>query len=298
MKIKLLIFFTFIFSTLSFSQKNTDWKNTFIYGVKLPEKLDDYSGIYINIKYKNEPLISTSKKIGGKSTKIETEFIYNAKESNIIGNLKLPFKLQNKTYFWLIDSTLLTEMKTFPELYKIEVITTNPYATKKYTLPETFNLLSQNAMNVEVLRKLSESKRNQEFIKHISILSVQEKKSELTSKTIIDSLLVVDAYKIEKIPVGLLPYFNENCASNKHNHHCEVEINNAYFFNNNLWIPTTPKGAEEKKPPKGADIATIINLTTLDGEKFTCRDGGITIGNCIIKLQKAKKYKITVEFEQ
>ena len=129
-------------------------------------------------------------------------------------------------------------------------------------------------------------------------MGVQEKISKPIAKTIIETTFIVDAYKIDKIPIGLLPYYNEICATNKHNHHCQVVINNAYFFNNKLWIPLKPKDAEEKTLLKGADIATIINLISIDGKKITCKDGRITGGDCIMKMKNAKKYKVTLEFEQ
>ena len=92
MRTKLLIFFLML--TLGvFSQKKQNWKNTFLYGFQLPDELENFSGIYLTIKYNGEPILPKSVKIGGKSIKIASEPFYLFDKSATIDHTKLPFEV-------------------------------------------------------------------------------------------------------------------------------------------------------------------------------------------------------------
>lgn len=154
MHVKLSIFLL-ILSLGGFSQKKQNWNNTFLYCFQLPDKLENFSGIYLNIKYKGEPLIPKSAKIGGKSIKIASEPFYLSNKSAVINNTKLPFEIQGKTYYWLLDGDMITEMTLHPNRFEIDVTTTNSAATKQFYLPETFDCVPKNCLNVAYLQSLT-----------------------------------------------------------------------------------------------------------------------------------------------
>jgi hypothetical protein len=279
----------------SFSQQNLNWNNTFLYAVQLPDKLDEFSGIYLTIKYKDEPLIPKVKKIGGMKTKIASEFCYASNQSNTICNLKIPFSIPKKTYYWLLDSDMVIEMATFPDRYKVDVITTNAVANKGYNLPQTFDLIAENTLNIAYLKSLSSSKRMALLNEKTWKLSVPEKtiianKNETIEK---DSTLVFSLRN--QIPKGILlalPELNKNDHSVQ-----EFTIKNTYVIENTLLIPIKRNIKNSTQKPDECRE----NYTDLNGK--ICSASGCITGNgsgLCSKLKASKnkaKYKLTISIE-
>lgn len=287
---KLIVLLFFLFFYFGFAQKKQNWNNTFIYAVQLPKKLNSFSGVNIVLKYQGEPLISKPKYIGGKKAKIASEFYYNAQKSNKIGSIKLPFQLQENTYYWLIDSDMVIEMTAFPDRFKIDVITANPDVFEYYQLPETFDLTSENTLNVTYLQSLSNTKREQLLNEKnwtLSISSKEKVKSEVVKDTILTYSLR------ETIPKGILRNFSEINMESKSIQ--ELTIKNCYLIDNILLIPIkSTKKITNKKPDECYE-----NYTTIDG-KVCSASGCITgkgSGICSKIKTSMSKYILTLIIE-
>jgi hypothetical protein len=289
MKKTWVLLFIIIFTSV-FAQKKKNWNNTFIYAVQLPKKLDCFAGISIMIKYKGEPLISKTKNIGGKNVKIASEFYYNAQKSNKIGSMNLPFQLQENTYYWLIDSDIVIEMAAFPERFKIDVVTANLKTSKYYKLPEIFDLISDNSLNIAYLQSLSNTKREQLLKEKSWTLSVSSKE-KTENEVVIDTILT---YSLRgTIPNGILKVVTD---INSQDHTVqEFTIENCYFIDDTLLIPIKSKRKIIGRKPDEC----YENYTTIDG-KICSASGCITgtgTGLCAkIKTSKTK-YILTLIIE-
>jgi hypothetical protein len=297
---KTILFWVFLFSCCSYSQNKSNWNNTFIYPVQLADGLDNYAGIYLNIKYKKAPLVSKTKRIGGKSTKIQSEFIYLNSNSSQIGTVKLPFSVASKTYYWLLDGDMIIEMALYPERFKIDVTTANPQAAVKYKLPETFDLISENALNIAYLQSFSPSNRNK-LLEEKTWKLVVEKKEIVTPKTNTpsrpiekDTLLVFSVR--QGIPKGIrkaIPDLNEDSYIKSMQEHTVKGL----LYNNKLFLKIP-----EKKDPKTIPDRCYGAYTTLQG--IACATtGGMTgqgCGECGIKQNSKIKpiyYSVTIQIE-
>lgn len=292
MRTKLLIFFLML--TLGvFSQKKQNWKNTFLYGFQLPDELENFSGIYLTIKYNGEPILPKSVKIGGKSIKIASEPFYLFDKSATIDHTKLPFEVQGKTYYWLLDGDMLTEMALHPNRYQIDITTANSEATKRFHLPETFDCVPENCLNVAYLQSFTATKRAKFLQEKIWKLSVREKKITLKEQpeTIKDSTLTFSLRN--PIPKGILMALPE---LNKEDHSIqEFTIDNCYWIENTFLIPIKSKII--KRQPDSC----YENYATIEG-KICSKSGCITgkgSGLCS-KLNSSTnkiKYKLTLIIE-
>lgn len=282
-----------LFSSVSFSQKKQNWNATFLYGFQLPDALENYSGIYLTVKYKGEPLIPKKIKIGGKSTKISSEPFYLTSQSALIGNTKLPFQVQAKTYYWLLNGDMLIEMALHPNRYQIDVTTTNSEATKQFNLPETFDCVPENTLNIAYLQSLVPSKRTQLLKDKIWEYNVSEKAITKPVALEVSKDTTLTFSLRNAIPRGILYVIPE---LNKHDHSTqEFTIDNCYWIENTFLIPV------KSKIIKNQPDACSENYTTVDGK--TCSKSGCITGKgsglCAqLKTSKNKiKYKLTLLIE-
>ncbi len=287
---KIVVLLCILVCTLSYCQKKQIWNNTFVYGVQLPKKLDSFSGVSILLKYKGEPLLSKSKYIGGKKLKIATEFYYNAQKSNQIGTVKLPFQLLENSYYWLLDGDMVIEMAAFPERFKIDVVTANPETSEYFQLPETFDLISDNALNIAYLASLSKQKREQ-LLKEknwtLSVATKEKAKSEVEKDTIL-------TYSLRgKIPKGIQKVVSDINFQDKSVQ--EFSVENCYVIDGTLLIPTKSNSKIISSKPDEC----YENYTTIDGR--VCSARGCITGNgsgLCAKIKTSKtKYSLNLIIE-
>ena len=289
---KSIIFFWICCFSSGFSQINSHWNNTFVYAVQLPKKLDSFAGVSVVLKYKGEPLISEKKYIGGKKVKIASEFFYNSQKSNQIGTIKLPFPLQKNTYYWLLDADMVIEMATFPDRFKMDVVTANPKATEYYQLPETFDLTSENTLNIAYLQSLSKTKREALLKEKNWTLSVSSKE-KIDAEVIKDTILTYSLRGI--IPKGIqkvVPNINKQDHSVQ-----EFIIENCYLVDKTLLIPIKSNQKIKSTKPD----ACHENYTTIAGDQCAASGciTGMGSGLCVkIKTSKTKiKYRVSIQIE-
>ncbi len=275
-----------------FSQEKQNWNNTFLYGFQLPDKLESFSGIYLTIKYKGDFLIPKLVKIGGKSTKIASEPFYLSNKSAVINNTKLPFEIQGKTYYWLLDGDMITEMTLHPSRFQIDITTANSEATKQFYLPEIFDCVPQNCLNVAYLQSITTTNRAKLLQEKIWKLSVQRKITRKKQPEIIKDTTLTFSLR-NTIPKGVLmalPELNLKDYSTQ-----EFTVDNCYWIENTFLIPIKSKII--KKQPDSC----YENYTTIEGK--ICSKKGCITGNgsgLCSKLNsstKKTKYKLTIIVE-
>ncbi len=184
---KYLILLTLLtLNIICFAQKKYNISG-FIYAVKLPPKLNGQANMRINILYKGKVIISKSRLIDKQVVKILPSFIYYKNATKVIGKYKLPFTLPPNTYYWLLQSDIELEIAIHPERFKIQVIGTGNKLLQQYELPEMFDFVSVNTININYLKTFKIKEQNKLLQDKTWILNISTKAVESNNKIAIDT---------------------------------------------------------------------------------------------------------------
>lgn len=179
---------------------------SFIYGFTLDEKINTKS-ITATVYYKDTPLVTEVKMKGGKLQKIKNDFLYLEKTTTVDGLKKVAYNLPKNTFYWWLTDAMNTALTAHPERFKVKIQSKNSQINRTYQLPQTFDLVAENTIRLDVKKK-SKQQFEKEFKQKIWRLTLPKKEAIQTKKQSEKDTLLVYSSR-EKIPDGLLLRFPE-----------------------------------------------------------------------------------------
>ncbi|MFC4262745.1 hypothetical protein ACFOWM_07645 [Ferruginibacter yonginensis] len=167
-------FILFIFITTKVNaQQKISWAYINIYAFQLPKNIS-LENIKATVIYKDKPLVSKKRRIGKTYINIQPTFIKVDSMAALSIYKALPISLPSQTFIWLVDDDMAIEMALYPNRYKVKISTT-PNTNTNWLLPATFDVLSDNIINVAYLQCLNTAAFQQLLLQKINTLSIPTK---------------------------------------------------------------------------------------------------------------------------
>jgi hypothetical protein len=160
-------------------------RKTFLYGCKLPEGINPRA-VVLQVLYQGKPLQSKVINLCGHKMKVHSTFSFAPASVHSQGGKKLLFHLDGNVFYWLFSDDMCVEMASRPGRYRVKVNSLDPQILAKFDLPQTYDLISENAIYLDLLDK-SQLNMNELMRERIFTLNVPQSKSLNVAK---DTVLV------------------------------------------------------------------------------------------------------------
>lgn len=208
-------------------KEKKDITNCFLYAFDLEIDSEDIKFIKAEILYKGSKLV-----YAGKNNLVLPEsqpITYAAGAINKIGNLRLPFYVPKGKFYVLLSSAVITEQAiTDNEAFTIQMKGTNVQISKKYHLPETFNIIGANAFNIHYLKGMKQQQRD-------SIINYHSWTFSLSTEEISSADTTLTFHYRDKLPKGITMLLRNKLSSQDSGQ--TIDLNSVYLFKNEWYMP-------------------------------------------------------------
>jgi hypothetical protein len=227
-KYNLLIPFIFLFVINAHAIKpGKKISNLHIYSFSLPIDTQYAQQVTASILYKGKQIIAKSIKSKNGMTAIQNKFIYLQNASNKIGTVTLPFYLPANHYYWITTTDMVIQQaQSDNTAFKIKISSNNATLKNMYQLPEKFDLISANALNITYLQNAKPKQRDSILDLHCWILNLS-----IQQKIIKDTLIT---YSLRNpLPLGIQQLLQDEIAADGGT----FNYQSGYYFNQTLYYP-------------------------------------------------------------
>ncbi len=286
-----IICFVFIANN-ALAQTTTNWQkfgldNTQLYFFRLPAgvKNELLQAKVSNFKFKN---LNEKIHLNGKLINRKNEFVYIPQKTNLLYGQKLPFYLPANT--WVLAFNYSDQYLLIDNENKIQISLKKKAQKSNWQLPETFDMLAENALS---FKQYLNSKADVIDTKYIPRLSLSEKTDP--NKFLADTTLV---FSLSKLPKGIL--LLENKLDLKAHVNQEINIETALLYKKEFFFYVQVTSAKiivkNQQPDTCNGKMTDINGNM--GYASGCLTG-MGSGKCmgILKPNAAKKYNVAIIIE-